>query len=247
MNNRDNQQFNWKSVSNMKANVNEHKSRTINQNENTTTTTVQQNQVLRNTYILLAMTLLFSAVTAGFSMAMKAPVMNPILTLVIYFGLFFGVQFTRNSPMGLVMTFALTGFLGYTIGPILNFYITTFSNGAELIMMAMGSTALIFFGLSAIALNPSRDFSRLGSFLGVGCIVALVAIVANLFLQIPALSLAISLIVALISGAFIMWQTNAIVRGGETNYVIATVTIFVSILNIFLTILQFLGMFAGRE
>ena len=149
--------------------------------------------------------------------------------------------------MGIVLTFALTGFLGFTIGPILNFYMTTFSNGSELIMMALGSTALIFFGLSAIALNPNRNFSKMGTFLGIGAIVALVAIVANLFLQIPALALAISVIVALISGALIMYQTNAIVRGGETNYIMATVTIYISILNIFLTILQFLGMFAGNR
>ena len=212
-----------------------------------TSHTTAANRVLRNTYIMLSMTLLFSAITAGISMSMNAPLMNPIVTLVVYFGLFFAVNATKNSPMGIVLTFALTGFLGFTIGPILNFYMTTFSNGSELIMMALGSTALIFFGLSAIALNPNRNFSKMGTFLGIGAIVALVAIVANLFLQIPALALAISVIVALISGALIMYQTNAIVRGGETNYIMATVTIYISILNIFLTILQFLGMFAGNR
>ena len=193
------------------------------------------------------MTLLFSAITAGISMSINTPLLSPIITLIFYFGLFFAVNATKNSPMGIVLTFALTGFLGFTIGPILNFYMTTFSNGSELIMMALGSTALIFFGLSAIALNPNRNFSKMGTFLGIGAIVALVAIVANLFLQIPALALAISVIVALISGALIMYQTNAIVRGGETNYIMATVTIYISILNIFLTILQFLGMFAGNR
>jgi len=208
---------------------------------------VAANKVLRNTYLMLSMTLLFSAITAGISMSINAPLLSPIITLIVYFGLFFAVNATKNSPMGIVLTFALTGFLGFTIGPILNFYMTTFSNGSELIMMALGSTALIFFGLSAIALNPNRNFSKMGTFLGIGAIVALVAIVANLFLQIPALALAISVIVALISGALIMYQTNAIIRGGETNYIMATVTIYISILNIFLTILQFLGMFAGNR
>ncbi|WP_395947173.1 Bax inhibitor-1/YccA family protein [Caedibacter taeniospiralis] len=208
---------------------------------------IQSNKVLRNTYLLLSLTLIFSSLTAGWSMMVAAPVINPILTLVIYFGLLFGVQATRNSPMGLVLTFALTGFLGWTLGPILNHYITSFSNGSELIMMALGATGAIFLGLSAIALNPKRDFSKLGSFLGIGALIALVAIVVNLFLQMPALYLALSVIIAFISGGFILWQTNQIVRGGETNYIVATVTIYVSILNIFLTILQFLGMFSGNR
>ncbi|MDA0910141.1 MAG: Bax inhibitor-1/YccA family protein [Proteobacteria bacterium] len=208
---------------------------------------IQTNKVLRNTYLLLSLTLLFSALTAGWSMMVSAPVINPIINLIVYFALLFGVQATRNSPMGLVLTFALTGFLGWTLGPILNHYITTFSNGSELIMMALGATGAIFLGLSAIALNPKRDFSRLGSFLGIGALIALVAIVVNLFLQMPALYLALSVIIAFISGGFILWQTNQIVRGGETNYIVATVTIYVSILNIFLTILQFLGMFSGNR
>lgn len=208
---------------------------------------IQTNKVLRNTYLLLSLTLLFSALTAGWSMMMAAPPINPFITLIVYFALLFGVQATRNSPMGLVLTFALTGFLGWTLGPILNYYITTFSNGSELIMMSLGATGAIFLGLSAIALNPKRDFSRLGSFLGIGALIALVAIVVNLFLQMPALYLALSVIIAFISGGFILWQTNQIVRGGETNYIVATVTIYVSILNIFLTILQFLGMFSGNR
>lgn len=230
-----NEQFNYKS-----------KARVIDQRRSAASV-IQSNKILRNTYLLLSLTLIFSAVTAGWSMMIGAPVISPILTLIIYFALLFGVQATRNSPMGLVLTFALTGFLGFTLGPILNFYITAFANGSELIMMALGATGAIFLGLSAIALNPNRDFSRMGSFLGIGALVALVAIVINLFLQMPALYLALSVIIAFISGGFILWQTNQIVRGGETNYIIATVTIYVSILNIFLTILQFLGMFAGNR
>ena len=208
---------------------------------------IATNKVLRNTYLMLSLTLLCSAITASLSMMMNSLPLNPILTLIIYFGLFFAVSKTKDSPLGLVLTFALTGFLGFTIGPILNFYIANFSNGSELILLALGGTALIFFGLTVLSLNPNKDFSKMGGFLSIGAIVALIAIVANLFLQIPALALAISVIVALISGALIMWQTNAIVRGGETNYIMATITLYISILNIFLTILQFLGMFAGNR
>lgn len=208
---------------------------------------VKMNQVLRNTYILLSMTLLFSAFTAGMAMMSNAAPMNPFMTLILYIGLLFGVQYTRNSPMGLVLTFALTGFLGWTLGPILNFYITNFSNGAELIMMSLGTTGVIFLGLSAIAMNPKRDFSKVGAFCGVGALVCLVAIVINLFLQMPALYLALSVIIAFISGGFILWQTNAIVRGGETNYIMATIMLYVSIFNIFLTLLQFFGAIAGNR
>ena len=149
--------------------------------------------------------------------------------------------------MGLVLTFVLTGFLGLTIAPILNFYLTTFNNGAELIMMSLGATGAIFLGLSVIAMNPNRDFTKLGSFLAVGSIVCLVAIIVNLFLQMPAIHLALSLMIAFISGGMILWQTNQIIHGGEKNYITATVTLYISILNLFLTILQFLAMFAGRR
>lgn len=212
-----------------------------------TPSVVQTNQVLRNTYFMLSLTLLFSALTAGFAMVTNAAPMNPILLLIVFFGLSFGVQATRNSSMGIVLAFALTGFMGYILGPLLNAYIAAFSNGAELIFMALGGTGAIFLGLSAVALNPRRDMSRLGSFIAVGVIVAIVAIVVNLFLQLPALSLALSIVVSLISGALIMYQTNMIVRGGETNYVVATVNLYVSIFNIFVTLLQFLGMFAGNR
>jgi len=216
-------------------------------NQSTDRVIIETNSVLKNTYLLLSLTLLFSAVTAAVAIASSVPAMNPILTLVVYFGLLFGVQATRNSPMGLVLTFALTGFLGLTIAPILNFYLTTFSNGAELIMMSLGATGAIFLGLSVIAMNPTRDFTKLGSFLAVGSIVCLVAIVVNLFLQMPAIHLALSLMIAFISGGMILWQTNQIINGGESNYITATVTLYISILNLFLTILQFLAMFAGRR
>ena len=216
-------------------------------NQRTERMVLETNKVLKNTYLLLSLTLMFSAVTAAFSIAASVPAINPIFTLLAYFGLLFGIQATRNSAMGLVLTFTLTGFLGFSIAPLLNFYLTTFSNGAELIMLSLGATGAIFLGLSIVAMNPNRDFTKLGSFLGVGSIVCLIAIIVNLFLQLPAIHLALSLMIALISGGMILWQTNQIIQGGERNYITTTVTLYVSILNIFLTLLQFLAMFAGRR
>ena len=216
-------------------------------NQRTERVIIETNKILKNTYLLLSLTLLFSTATAAFAIATSVPAMNPILTLVVYFGLLFGIQATKDSSMGLVLTFVLTGFLGLTIAPILGFYLETFSNGAELIMMSLGATGAIFLGLSVIAMNPERDFTKLGRFLAVGAIVCLVAIIVNLFLQMPAIHLALSLMIAFISGGMILWQTNQIIQGGEKNYITATVTLYISILNLFLTILQFLAMFAGRR
>ncbi|OEZ33261.1 BAX inhibitor protein [Francisella endosymbiont of Amblyomma maculatum] len=206
---------------------------------------LRANKVLRNTYWLLSMTLLFSAFTAFIAMSTGATIMNPLLMLVVYIGLLFGISTTKNSPWGIVLTFALTGLLGYSLGPILNMYLTMFKNGAELIMMAFGTTGLIFLGLSVVAMSPTRNFNRVGSFCAIGAIVALVALVINIFLQLPALALVISLVFAFISGGFILWQTNAIVRGEETNYILATVNIYVSLFNIFVTLLQIFGAVAG--
>jgi len=206
---------------------------------------LKANKVLRNTYWLLSMTLLFSVFTAFVSMSSGAAIMNPFLMLMAYIGLLFGINATKNSPMGIVLTFALTGLLGYSLGPILNLYIQQFSNGAELIMMAFGTTGLIFLGLTAVAMSPARNFNRVGSFCAVGAIVAIIAMVLNLFLHIPALGFVISLVFAFISGGFILWQTNAIVRGEETNYILATVNIYVSLFNIFVTLLQIFGAVAG--
>ncbi|MEY8715996.1 Bax inhibitor-1/YccA family protein [Francisella philomiragia] len=206
---------------------------------------LRANKVLRNTYWLLSMTLLFSALMAFVAMSSGAAVLNPILMLVVYIGLLFGINATKNSPMGIVLTFALTGLLGYSLGPILNHYIQAFSNGAELIMMAFGTTGLIFLGLSVVAMSPARNFNRVGTFCAIGAIVAIVALVLNIFLQIPALGFVISLVFAFISGGFILWQTNDIVRGEETNYILATVNIYVSLFNIFVTLLQIFGAVAG--
>lgn len=206
------------------------------------------NKVLRNTYMLLSLTLLFSAITAGIAMITNAPPMSIWALLAGFLGLPMLVQFTRNSSLGLVFTFLFTGFVGYATGPILNAYLSMFSNGAELITMALGSTGLIFLGLSAIAMNPARDFSHWGRFLSIGIIVAIVAVLANIFIfQLPGVQLALSVMVSLIMGGFILFQTNMIVRGGETNYISATLTLYISIYNIFMTLLQIFGLFGGNR
>ncbi|PCH57733.1 MAG: BAX inhibitor protein [Legionellales bacterium] len=205
------------------------------------------NSVLRNTYILLSVTLLFSALSAAFSMTSNAAPLPFLLILLGYIGLPMIINMFRNSYWGLVLTFVFTGFVGWTLGPILNSYIHNFTNGGELILMALGSTGLIFLGLSAIAMNPKRDFSQIGGFLAVGACVALIAMIANIFLRLPALQLTLSVVFALVSGGMILFQTNMIVRGGERNYITATITLYISILNIFLTLLQLLGLFAGSR
>ena len=204
------------------------------------------NKVLRNTYMLLAMTLGFSALTAGFAMASNAAPVNIWMMLIGFYGLLFLTHKLANSAWGLLSVFALTGFMGYTLGPILNMYMAT-SNGSQLVMTALGGTAAIFVGLSGYALVSRKDFSFLGGFMMAGFIVLLVAMVANLFLQIPALHLAMSAGFMLFSSAAILMQTGAIVNGGERNYILATVTLYVSLYNIFISLLNLLTAFSGEE
>jgi len=204
------------------------------------------NKVLRNTYMLLAMTLGFSALTAGFAMASNAAPVNIWMMLIGFYGLLFLTHKLANSAWGLLSVFALTGFMGYTLGPILNMYMAT-SNGSQLVMTALGGTAAIFVGLSGYALVSRKDFSFLGGFMMAGFVVLLVAMVANLFLQIPALHLAMSAGFMLFSSAAILMQTGAIVNGGERNYILATVTLYVSLYNIFISLLNLLTAFSGEE
>lgn len=209
--------------------------------------TLATNKLIRNTYTLLSMTLLFSAAVAGVSMMLNLPHPGLILTLVGFYGLLFGIVKTRNSPMGLVLTFAFTGFLGYTLGPILNMYTHQFANGGELIMMALGGTGTIFLGLSAYALTTRKDFSFMGGFLMAGMLVMLLAMVASFFINAPGLSLAISGGFILLMSAMILFKTSQMVHGGETNYVMATVDLYIAIYNLFLSLLQLLGAFAGED
>ncbi|MFN3581155.1 MAG: Bax inhibitor-1/YccA family protein [Pseudomonas sp.] len=199
-------------------------------------------KLFRNTYALLAMTLAFSSVVAMVSMAMNLPRPNIIIMLVGFYGLLFAITKFRNSGLGLVLTFALTGFMGYTLGPILNHYLSL-PNGGQLVSMALGMTAMVFFGLSAFAIMTRKDFSFLSGFIMAGFIVLLCAIVASFFFQISGLSLAISAGFVLFSSAVILYQTSSIIHGGEDNYIMATVTLFVSIYNLFLSLLHLLGIF----
>lgn len=202
---------------------------------------LQANKVLRNTYALLSMTLLFSAAMAGVAMAINAPMLNPFIVLIGYFGLLFATTKTRNSAMGLLFVFALTGFMGFTLGPILELYMTALPNGSQIVMQALGGTGIIFLGLSAYALTTQKDFSFMGGFVMVGMLVMIVAVIANLFMQIPAVSLAISAGVVLLMSALILYQTSEIIHGGETNYIMATVTLYISIYNLFTSLLHLLG------
>lgn len=203
------------------------------------------NKLLRNTYTLLAMTLVFSALTAGVSMAMNFPHMG-LLTLVGYFGLLFVTTKLRNSVWGIVSVFALTGFMGLTLGPMLNFYLST-PNGGEMVMQALGGTGLIFFALSAYAINTKKDFSFMGGFLMVGILVAFLAGLGAFFFNMPGLSLAVSAMFVLLMSGLILYQTSEIIHGGETNYIMATVTLYVTIYNLFTSLLHLLYAFSGDD
>jgi len=203
------------------------------------------NRVLRNTYLLLALTLAFSALAAGASIALGLPHPGLLITLVGYFALLFLTMKFRDSAAGLGFVFALTGFMGYTLGPILSHYLAL-PNGAQVVMTAMGGTAAIFVGLSAYALTSRRDFSFMGGFLLVGIIVAFLAGLGAVFFELSGLALAVSAMFVLLMSGLILYETSNIVRGGETNYIMATVTLFVSIFNLFTSLLHLLG-FSSRE
>jgi modulator of FtsH protease len=201
------------------------------------------NRVVRNTYLLLSLTLAFSALVAGASAALKLPHPGLLITLVGYFGLLFLTSRFRNSALGLAFVFALTGFMGYTLGPIVSAYLSL-PNGHQIVMTAMGGTAATFLGLSAYALVSHKDFSFMGGFLFAGILVAFLGGLAAIFLQIPALSLTVSAAFVLLMAGLILFETGRLVNGGETNYIMATVSLFVAIYNLFLSLMHLLG-FAG--
>ena len=198
------------------------------------------NKVIRNTYLLLSLTLAFAAGAAGVSVALKLPHPGILLTLLGFFGLLFAVHKLQNSGWGILAVFALTGFMGYTLGPIVSRYLGL-PNGGEIVMQALGGTAAIFVGLSAYALTTKKDFSFMGGFLMVGILLAFLAGLAAIFFEIPALSLTVSAAFVLLMSGLILYETSNIIHGGETNYVLATVTLFVSIFNLFTSLLQLLG------
>ncbi|MCW8855196.1 MAG: Bax inhibitor-1/YccA family protein [Gammaproteobacteria bacterium] len=210
------------------------------------TSILASNKVIRSTYTLLSMTLLFSALTAGTSMMLKLPHPGLLLTLGGYFGLLFATTKFRNSGLGLAFVFALTGFMGYTLGPILNSYLAL-ANGGQIVMTAMGATGVIFLALSGYALTTRKDFSFMGGFLMVGIIVAFLAGLGAMFFEMPALSLTVSAMFVMLMAGLILYETSNIIHGGETNYIMATVTLYVSIFNLFTSLLHLLGFMNGDE
>ncbi|MDR1228014.1 MAG: Bax inhibitor-1/YccA family protein [Azoarcus sp.] len=210
------------------------------------TSALATNRLIRNTYTLLALTLTFSAMAAGLSMALNLPYLGPWVTLAGYFGLLFLTTKFRNSGLGIVCVFALTGFMGATLGPILSVYLET-SHGSQLVMQALGATAFIFFALSAYALYSRKDFSFMAGFLCVGVLVAFFAGLAAVFFDMSTLALAVSAAFVLLASGLILYETSAIVHGGETNYIMATVTLYVSIYNLFTSLLHLLSAFSGDD
>lgn len=207
---------------------------------------VSTNKVLKNTYMLLSMTLLFSALTAGIAMAINLPHGAALVLSLIGFGLLFVVHKTADSGKGIIAVFAFTGVMGASIGPMLNYYMAM-PNGPSLVMQALAGTAVVFFGLSGYALTTRKDFSFMGGFLIVGLLVAVVASIANIFLGIPALSLTISSAIVFIMSGLILFDTSRIINGGETNYIRATVSLYLSIYNLFIHLLHLLTALSGDD
>ena len=205
------------------------------------------NKVIKNTFALLSMTLLFSAAVAGVSMAFNWPHPGMLLTLAGYFGLLFLTHRLANSAWGLLAVFALTGFMGLTLGPIISNYLTAFQNGHQLVMLALGGTGIIFLGLAGYAMTTRKDFSFMAGFLMVGVLVAFLGSLAAVIFSVPALALAVSVMFVLLMSGMILYQVSELVHGGETNYILATVGLYVSIYNLFLSLLQLLGVFSGDE
>jgi modulator of FtsH protease len=212
----------------------------------------QTNKVLRNTYMLLSMTLLFSAATAGVSMAMNVPYgISLVTSLVALAMLWFVVPRTANSSAGIFVVFGVTGLLGFGLGPVLNHYLSM-SNGSEIVLLALGITGAAFLGLSGYVLTTRKDFSFMRNFLFIGVMVAFIAGIVSLVSALvgypmPALALTVSAMFAFLMCGMILWQTSEIVNGGETNYVLATVGLYLSIYNLFTSLLHLLGAFMGER
>lgn len=207
---------------------------------------IATHKVLRNTYALLSLTLLFSAGTAALGVALRLPAPGMIVTLAGYFGLLFLIHKVQDSGWAIPAVFALTGFMGYTLGPLLSMHLAL-PGGAQSIALALGATGVTFLALSGWVLATKRDFSFMGGFLFAGMVVALLAGLGAVFFELPALGLAVSAMVALLSAGMILFETSRIVNGGETNYVLATVSLFVSLFNLFTSLLSLFGWSGGKD
>lgn len=205
------------------------------------------NQVLRKTYFLLSLTLMFSAAIAGAAMITNAPPLNIFIMIAGMFGLSFLTTALRNSPWGIAAIFAFTGFMGYTLGPLLNMYLHTFTNGSQLVMTALGATGVIFLSLSAYAAITRQDFSYMGGFLFVAVTVAFLAGIGGIVFHMPILNLLVSAAFVLISSAYILFTTSQVINGGETNYIMATISLYVAIFNLFVSLLNILAAFSGNK
>tara|TARA_R110000868_G_scaffold8205_3_gene42422 strand:- start:12157 stop:12840 length:684 start_codon:yes stop_codon:yes gene_type:complete len=206
-----------------------------------------QNKVLRNTYALLSMTLIFSGLMAVIAMAMNvSPGIGMAATIAGFISLFV-VMALRNSPWGLLMVFVFTGLWGFGLGPMLSMYIAAYANGGQLIMTALGGTGVIFLGLSAYVLTTKKNFNFMGGMLFSGVIAILIASIIGIFVQAPMLQIIISAAVMLVFSGFILFDTSRIIHGGETNYIMATVSLFINIVNIFLALLRLLAAFSGNR
>lgn len=213
----------------------------------TSESVLSTNRVLKNTYILLSLTLLFSAFTAYIAMVTHARTPNILLMIVGTYGLMFLTQALRNSVWGLVSVFAFTGFLGYTVGPLLNYILDAYNNGSQIVMMAMGATGVVFLSLSAYVVMTKKDFSYLAGFLFVAAMIGLLTMIASFIFPVPALSLMVSAIFALLASGMILFQTSIIINGGERNYIMATIALFVAIYNLFISLLQLFTAFGGNR
>lgn len=207
---------------------------------------IATNSVIRNTYILLSMTLLFSAITAYLAIITQARPASFGFFFIAIFGLQYLTFKLRNSVWGIVATFAFTGFMGYSLGPILSYYLHL-SNGVQIVTSALGLTGAIFFALSGYAMVTQKDFSYLTGFLFAGMMVAIVASLLGIFFNIPALHLAVSSVFVLIFSGYILHETSSMIHGGQRNYILATISLYISIYNIFISLLQILGSLGGRN
>ncbi len=222
----------------MRANI------AISRNE---TAVLVTNKLIRNTYTLLSLTLLFSAMTGAISMGLGVGRGAGLVTSLAALGLlWFVLPKTAHSSAGLGVVFAITGLLGFGLGPVISSYLTL-ANGSQIVMTALGGTGAIFLGLSTYALTTKRDFSFMGGFLIVGMLVVLGAALLNIFLAVPALSLTISAVVVMLMSGFILYDTSRMVNGGETNYVLATISLYLNILNLFTSLLHLLGLSSADD
>ena len=212
----------------------------------------QQQRVLRNTYFLLALTLIPTVIGAAIgtnidlSFMRTSPILSFIAVLAIFYGWIYAIERNKESSLGVVLLLGFTLFMGLLLGPLLQ-RVLGMANGAQLVMMAAGGTAAVFFALSAVAATTKRDFSKLGSFLMVGVIVIMLAVVANLFLQSPVMHLVLLVGFVILSSVMILYYVNSIVHGGETNYVSATLSLYVAVYNLFSSLLQLLGITSSSD